>query len=119
MRTALYNAMHSLRSPGDWSFILSQAGMFSYTGFSAEEVRHLKEVWHVYLLDTGRVNIAGCMNSTWKAVLTEVNLENVNYVAKAFDDVAWSRSTHCNGLINVDGQWAKGALVPLGHIVEI
>jgi aspartate/tyrosine/aromatic aminotransferase len=29
MRTALYEAIQHLRSPGDWSFLLNQVGMFS------------------------------------------------------------------------------------------
>lgn len=62
MRSALYNAMQDLRTPGDWTFLLNQVGMFSYTGFSSEEVGQLKDVWHVHMLDTGRLNIAGRTN---------------------------------------------------------
>ena len=87
MRTTLYNAMKTLGTPGDWSFLLNQSGMFSYTGFSAEEVSRLKDVWHVHLLDTGRVNIAGRMTPPALGVLIEVNPENVEYVAQAFDDI--------------------------------
>jgi aspartate/tyrosine/aromatic aminotransferase len=61
MRTALYSELKRLQTPGDWTFLLKQVGMFSYTGFTVEQVRCLREDWHVHLLDTGRVNIAGCM----------------------------------------------------------
>jgi len=44
MRRALFNAMHDLGTLGDWSFVLTQTGMFSYTGFNLEEVMHLREV---------------------------------------------------------------------------
>jgi len=61
MRTALYSELKTLQTPGDWTFLLKQVGMFSYTGFTVEQVRRLREEWHVHLLDTGRVNIAGRM----------------------------------------------------------
>jgi aspartate aminotransferase, cytoplasmic len=39
MRTELYNALQARKVPGDWSFVLKQIGMFSYTGLTKEQVR--------------------------------------------------------------------------------
>ena len=48
------------RTPGnDFSHINRQRGMFSYSGISAENVDRLKNEYSIYLLRSGRVNIAG------------------------------------------------------------
>ena len=49
--------------------------MFSYTGFSYEQVKYLREKWHVYLLDSGRMAVCG---------LTSGNVEKM---AIAVDDM--------------------------------
>jgi aromatic-amino-acid transaminase len=46
--------------PGqDFQFFLRQRGMFSYTGFSVEQVRRLRDEFGVYLIDSGRVCMSG------------------------------------------------------------
>lgn len=42
----------------DFSFILNQHGMFSYSGLSADVVRELRERYHIYALDSGRICVA-------------------------------------------------------------
>ena len=49
--------------------------MFGYTGLNKDMVKELKQKYHIYLMGSGRINCAG---------LNEGNLE---YVAKAFNDV--------------------------------
>ena len=74
--------------------------MFSYTGFTIEQVRRLREEWHVHLLDTGRVNIAGRMFPwLWFRQLMVVSLESVRYAAEAFDAVTKGCANECNGLM--------------------
>jgi aspartate/tyrosine/aromatic aminotransferase len=43
----------------DFSFIERQRGMFSYTGLTKEQAQELREKHSVYILDSGRVNVAG------------------------------------------------------------
>jgi aspartate/tyrosine/aromatic aminotransferase len=49
----------------DFSFIERQHGMFSFTGLTKEQVRRLREEYSIYIVDSGRINVAG---------MTEANL---------------------------------------------
>ena len=56
-------SIHPQRLPGrDLGFLLSQRGMFSYTGLSAAQVDRLREEHAVYLLRSGRLCVAGLNN---------------------------------------------------------
>ena len=60
------------RVPGaDFSFVIRQRGMFSYSGLSKAQVRRLHEEFSVYAIDTGRICVAA------------LNSRNVDYVADA------------------------------------
>ncbi len=59
MRRALHDRLVA-RVPGrDFGYLLSQRGMFSYTGLSGEQVDALRTQHAVYLLRSGRICIAG------------------------------------------------------------
>lgn len=59
MRVQLH-AILSARLPGrDFSYFLTQRGMFSYTGLSADQVDLLRERHGVYVLRSGRMCVAG------------------------------------------------------------
>ncbi|MEK8027476.1 MAG: hypothetical protein RLY78_4049 [Pseudomonadota bacterium] len=59
MRRALHDALVA-RLPGrDFSYFLTQRGMFSYTGLSAAQVARLRDEHAVYLIASGRMCIAG------------------------------------------------------------
>ncbi|BDD59436.1 hypothetical protein MAP00_004644 [Monascus purpureus] len=75
MRQALYDELIRLSTPGTWDHILSQIGMFSYTGLSEEQVLAIRSRHHIYMLKSGRISMCG------------LNHKNVGYVAKAIDDV--------------------------------
>ena len=75
MRVALKNAMDAEGSPRDFSFVTAQDGMFSFTGFTPEQVERLKKEYGIYAVANGRICIAG------------LNNHNVQYVAKAFTAV--------------------------------
>jgi len=47
-----------------------QRGMFSYTGLSAEQVKQLREKHSVYMVSSGRANVAG-IDATRLALLAE------------------------------------------------
>ena len=75
MRKALVDGVHQ-RVPGsDWSFILKQRGMFSYSGLSKDQVRRLRDKYAIYTIDTGRICVAA------------LTTKNVDYVADAIADV--------------------------------
>jgi aspartate aminotransferase len=58
MRRRVESGLRSRGTPGDWSHITSQIGMFSYTGLSKEQVRKLQKE-HVYMSGSGRVSMSG------------------------------------------------------------
>ncbi|KAI1455423.1 aminotransferase class I and II [Annulohypoxylon moriforme] len=74
MRHKLYDELTSLQTPGDWSHLIKQTGMFGYTGISKLQVAYLEEKHHVYMANTSRISIAG------------LNDNNVKYFAEALDD---------------------------------
>jgi len=72
MRQGLVDALAVLLPGQDFQFFLRQRGMFSYTGFSVEQVRRLRDEFGVYLIDSGRVCMAG------------LRPDNLQQVAQAF-----------------------------------
>ena len=52
----------------DFSFIARQRGMFSYSGLSPEQVQALRERHSVYIVGSGRINVAG---------MTEANMDHL------------------------------------------
>ena len=75
MRKRLVDNIHA-RAPGaDFSFVLNQRGMFSYSGLTHEQVRRLRDEFSIYAIDTGRICVAA------------LNSKNVDYVAAAIAQV--------------------------------
>ncbi|MEO8154501.1 MAG: amino acid aminotransferase [Rhizobacter sp.] len=67
MREKLH-AVLSAKLPGrDFNYFLTQRGMFSYTGLSAEQVDTLREEHAVYLVRSGRMCVAGLNSSNVEA----------------------------------------------------
>ncbi|MGH8690078.1 MAG: aromatic amino acid transaminase [Burkholderiales bacterium] len=75
MRKRLVDSIHS-RAPGaDFSFVLKQRGMFSYSGLTREQVRRLRAEYSIYTIDTGRICVAALTS------------KNVDFVADAIASV--------------------------------
>merc|ERR1712083_993816 len=74
MRQSLYESLKLLQTPGDWSHIINQNGMFTFTGLNSVQVLALKEKHHIYMLGNGRINMCG------------LNSNNMEYVTKAICD---------------------------------
>ena len=71
MRKALVEGIQK-RVPGaDFSFILRQRGMFSYSGLTKEQVGRLRSEFSIYAIDTGRICVAALTS------------KNIDYVADA------------------------------------
>ena len=59
----------SKHAPGrDFSFIQQQRGMFSFSGLTKEQVEQLKSEYAIYIVGSGRINVAG---------ITESNVERL------------------------------------------
>ena len=72
MRQVLVNALKTAVPDRNFDYLLTQRGMFSYTGFSAVQVDRLRDEFGVYLIASGRMCVAG------------LNHSNVERVAAAF-----------------------------------
>jgi len=59
MRRLLIETLNDLGVPGDFSFIARQRGMFSFSGLTPEQVNRLREEHAVYIVGSGRINVAG------------------------------------------------------------
>ncbi len=59
MRHALHDRLAALLPGQDFGYLLSQRGMFSYTGLGAAQVDALRAQHAVYLLRSGRICVAG------------------------------------------------------------
>ncbi|MEJ6392701.1 amino acid aminotransferase [Gymnodinialimonas sp. 2305UL16-5] len=68
MRQSLRQMLEQRQVTRDLSFLTDQKGMFSYTGFTPDQVTHLREAHGIYMADDGRINVAGLS----QAVLPQV-----------------------------------------------
>ena len=59
MRKALHGALAAKLPGRNFDYFLSQRGMFSYTGLSADEVDRLREEHALYMVRSGRICVAG------------------------------------------------------------
>ncbi|KAL0872808.1 hypothetical protein Bca101_022513 [Brassica carinata] len=60
VRQKLYDSLVSKDKSGkDWSFILKQIGMFSFTGLNKAQSDNMTNKWHVYMTKDGRISLAG------------------------------------------------------------
>ena len=71
MRRQLHDVLQALLPGRDFSYFLTQRGMFSYTGLTSAQADRLREEHAVYVLRSGRLCVAG------------LNSSNVDATAKA------------------------------------
>ncbi|MBS1210841.1 MAG: aromatic amino acid aminotransferase apoenzyme [Proteobacteria bacterium] len=71
MRTSLVEKLAARGVAQDFSFVIQQRGMFSYTGLSVAQVERLKTEFGIYAVSTGRICLAA------------LNTKNIDYVADA------------------------------------
>jgi len=75
MRNALRDELKRLGTPGNWDHIVTQIGMFSFTGLSPAQVEVMIKQHHIYLIGNGRISMPG------------INSKNINYIAQAIHNV--------------------------------
>jgi aspartate/tyrosine/aromatic aminotransferase len=59
MRELLAKTLKAKGVPGDYSFITRQRGMFSFSGLTPPQVEALKQKYSIYIVGSGRINVAG------------------------------------------------------------
>ena len=59
MRRLFVDALEANRVRRDFSFIAQQRGMFSLTGLTPQQVDALRERFSIYMVGSGRINVAG------------------------------------------------------------
>ncbi|KAK1367749.1 Aspartate aminotransferase [Heracleum sosnowskyi] len=64
MRQQLFNALKSRGTPGDWSHIIKQIGMFTFTGLNSKQVAFMTKEYHIYMTSDGRISMAGLSSRT-------------------------------------------------------
>ncbi|WP_212411928.1 amino acid aminotransferase [Erwinia sp. E602] len=68
MRQTLVNVLAEALPGKDFSYLLQQRGMFSYTGLSAAQVDRLRNEFGVYLIASGRICMSGLNHSNVRQV---------------------------------------------------
>ena len=63
MRSQLVAKLTEHGVPGDFSFIERQRGMFSFSGLTKAQVESLREKHAIYIVGSGRINVAGITSS--------------------------------------------------------
>lgn len=71
MRSALVEKIAAAGVKQDFSFVVRQRGMFSFTGLTADQVEKLKHDFGIYAVSSGRICLAA------------LNSGNIDYVANA------------------------------------
>ncbi|KAL0407765.1 UNVERIFIED_CONTAM: Aspartate aminotransferase, cytoplasmic [Sesamum radiatum] len=64
MRQQLFDALRSRGTPGDWSHIIKQIGMFTFTGLNSKQVAFMTKEYHIYMTSDGRISMAGLSSRT-------------------------------------------------------
>ncbi|MGV7961752.1 amino acid aminotransferase [Photorhabdus tasmaniensis] len=59
MRQLFVNTLQEKGAKQDFSFIINQNGMFSFSGLTKEQVERLREEFGIYAVSSGRINVAG------------------------------------------------------------
>ena len=64
MRSAFVQGLKKAGADRDFSFIERQNGMFSFSGLNKDQVEKLKADHAIYIVGSGRINVAGMSSST-------------------------------------------------------
>lgn len=73
MRRQLYTVLSAKLSGRDFSYFLTQRGMFSYTGLNPTQCDRLKDEFGVYILRSGRMCVAGLNSRNVEATASAIS----------------------------------------------
>lgn len=62
MRVLLKSSLEKSGSKLNWDHVLSQIGMFCFSGLSEKQVKILQDKYHIYCTTDGRLSISGNSN---------------------------------------------------------
>lgn len=72
MRQSFVDTLARLGVEQDFSFITRQKGMFSFSGLTKEQVAQLKDEFAIYIVGSGRINVAGMTPSNMDRLCTAI-----------------------------------------------
>ncbi len=72
MRNAMVQKLQDLGVNQDFSFINDQNGMFSFSGLNKEQVARLRSEFGVYIVGSGRINVAGITTKNIDALCSAI-----------------------------------------------
>lgn len=73
-RSHLFDLLNgNLETPGDWSHILRERGLFSYLKLSSSQCQILTNEHHIHLPVNGRINVAGFNESCAEKVALAID----------------------------------------------
>jgi aromatic-amino-acid transaminase len=75
MRREFVDKIRAQRADFDFSFVVEQRGMFSYSGLNRDQVGRLREEYSIYTIDSGRICVAA------------LSSKNIDYVTNAVASV--------------------------------
>jgi aromatic-amino-acid transaminase len=101
MRESLVAKLRERVPAADFGYVLTQRGMFSYSGLSKAQVQRLREEFSIYAIDTGRICVAA------------LNSKNVEYVADAIA-VVMADAGAARESVGTAALRAAAAAVPVG-----
>ncbi|KAI3691167.1 hypothetical protein L2E82_49386 [Cichorium intybus] len=64
MRKQLFDALSARGTPGNWTHIIKQIGMFTFTGLNTKQVAFMTKEFHIYMTSDGRISMAGLSSRT-------------------------------------------------------
>ncbi|KAL1552221.1 Aspartate aminotransferase, cytoplasmic [Salvia divinorum] len=81
VRKKLYDSItEKEKTSKDWSFILKQIGMFSFTGLNKAQSENMTSKWHVYMTKDGRISLAG-LSAAKCDYLADAIIDSYHYVS--------------------------------------
>jgi aspartate aminotransferase len=86
MRELLQAEILRLKTPGSWSHITQQRGMFCFSGLSALQSKRMISEHHIYMLENGRINCAALREG------------DIGYLAACIKDVITTNPTASSNL---------------------
>jgi len=72
MRHALVDQLEAAGVTQDFSFIRDQRGMFSFSGLNPEQVDRLRKEFAIYIVRSGRINVAGLNDTNLPGVVAAI-----------------------------------------------
>lgn len=71
-RRRFVDTMAAMTDQQDFSFITTQRGMFSFSGLTKEQVHTLRNEHAIYMVDSGRISVAGLNENNLERVCTAI-----------------------------------------------